>query len=144
MSEQPSSGRGWRARRKADAAEQIPWRKRHASVRARRRGEGFVPRKIEPVTLPQLRVVSPHRRAFSFDSRGRVQVDVRDLMEQAISALRNSPYSLEEVRARGGPHPQTLIRWLEKRETIKPQLQTVVALMEAIEWEVAFQPRSRA
>ncbi len=62
-----------------------------------------------------------------FDQRGRPKVNMDALREDCISIYRNSRLSLEEVRARGGPTPNTVSRLLSRESS--PQLATCIALL---------------
>lgn len=74
--------------------------------------------------------VSPQVASPRFDERGRVMVSIEDLRDDTISVVRNSHKTAEQIRADGGPHPQTLAKWLEG-DTKRPQLNTIRAALLA-------------
>lgn len=125
--------RGWRAKQKAQTQADVPWRKRHR-VQARTLPE-FTPRKVATIQAPRVRQVAA---PITIDFKGRVKIDVSAFMEIAISAIRNSGFSLAQIRARGGAHPKTIEGWYKNRATIQPYLGTIVATLEACDYEVDF------
>lgn len=138
--------RSWRP---SKATPPIPWRKRHLpEARLRRRTDDFQPKKIETIDLVEIRPAGPRRDVYrtieyGSDLRRRGGVDLRELLEMAISAIRNSHFTFEEIRARGGPCPQTLTRWLEERETVNPHLASLVRVLDICDYEITFRPRRR-
>ena len=59
-----------------------------------------------------------------------IQRATESLRDDVISVIRNSPLTFEDIHARCGPHPTTLIKWLE-RTTKRPHVSTMVAALQA-------------
>lgn len=147
--------KGWKSRKAGKGV--VPWRKRERKKRAEQVGDlkvvppayqapqpAFQPRKIENQAAAKAQfVVKPvsTARRLSLDAGGRVKVDLKDLMETAISAIKNTRMDYAQIRANGGPHPRTIVNWIEKRETIQPHLATLVAAIEACGYDFDFNIR---
>ena len=142
MALQREGVRSWRQRKEEKkAAEAMPWRKR-AQARARVKSEfrarrvaaveGAQPAiEVRQITPIQVKAVLPQPpRGELFDKRGQVAISIADLMEDTISVIRNSKLTFEQIRAKGGPCPATLVKWLS-RETTRPQLNTLRAALVA-------------
>jgi hypothetical protein len=59
----------------------------------------------------------------------------QDLRDDVISLVRNSDFTFEEIHARCGPHPRTLLHWLEKKID-KPQLGKMRSTLRIIGYDI--------
>jgi hypothetical protein len=65
----------------------------------------------------------------------------QDLRDDVISLVRNSNFTFEEIHARCGPHPSTLLHWMEKTVD-KPQLGKMRSTLRIIGYDIAIVERT--
>jgi ribosome-binding protein aMBF1 (putative translation factor) len=72
------------------------------------------------------RQVQRERRQF-LDAQKRLE-DYRDLRDDVVSVIRNSGLSYEDIHAKCGPHPSTLVKW-ETKQVDAPRLGKMRAVL---------------
>lgn len=133
-------------RREARRAGVSPWRTRRTGA-APAAQAAFTPReqpkheaskaqmsirRIRPITAPD----------GAFDEHGRPNFSIEDIRDDTISVIRNSDLTFEEIRAKGGPTPATLTKWLE-RTTQRPQLNTIASALDACGFQFVVQRKKK-
>lgn len=68
---------------------------------------------------------------------------LEDLRDDCIALFLNSKLNYQQVHAAGGPTPQTISKWLHK-ETMFPRLDTVRALLKALNADLVVESRLTA
>lgn len=110
--------------------------------------EGFEPRKVPKheaakATLEVQKTAPTSISLGLFDPRGRPNISIEDLREDVISILRNSGKTYKVIREGGGPCVATLSK-LVNRETKRPQLNTLRAILLACDYDIVFVRKPRA
>lgn len=128
-----------REARKAGVKPIASFRKRREPKPGLPEGVDFKPRAVakhEPAKAQlSIRRITPLVAPDgSFDDRGRPAISIESIRDDTISVIRNSHLTFDEIRAKGGPTPATLTKWLE-RTTQRPQLNTIAAALDACGYE---------